>query len=149
MITVLRTDSSNSDFKELVKQLDAFLADKNGEDHSFYDQYNKIDSIKHAVVIYEDAKPIACGAIKEYAPGIMEIKRMYTRPEARGKGVAAEVLKELEAWAHSLNYSSCILETLKENLQAVRLYEKSGYHIIPNYGQYAGIENSVCFEKAL
>ena len=149
MATIIRTDSNHPHFIELVKQLDAFLADKNGEDHSFYDQYNKIDNIKYAVVVYEDATPVACGAIKEYAPGVMEVKRMYTIPEARGKGIAAEVLRELEVWAHALGYATCILETLKTNEQAVRLYTKSGYTIFPNYGQYEGMDKSVCFEKAL
>jgi GNAT superfamily N-acetyltransferase len=147
MIKLLRTDSGNPDFIELVKQLDADLAERNGQDHSFYSQFNKIDMIRHAVVAYEDEKPIACGAIKEFAPQIMEVKRMYTLPAHRGKGIAGKVLKELETWAAELSYIKCVLETGKKQPEAIQLYQKSGYHIIPNYGQYAGIENSVCFEK--
>jgi GNAT superfamily N-acetyltransferase len=147
MIKILRTDSGNSDFIELVKQLDADLAERNGQDHSFYSQFNKIDLIRHAVVAYEEEQPLACGAIKELTPQIMEVKRMYTVPAHRGKGIAGKVLKELETWAAELSYIKCVLETGKKQPEAIQLYQKSGYHIIPNYGQYAGIENSVCFEK--
>lgn len=149
MINLVRTDSNNQDFIELVRGLDADLAKRDGEEHPFYAQYNKIDEIKHVVVAYEDDKPVGCGAIKEYAPGTVEVKRMYTSPESRGKGVATRVLTELEAWARELSYEICILETGKKQPEAIRLYQKNGYKVIPNYGQYATIENSLCFEKRI
>ena len=149
MIKLIRTNSDAKDFIELVKYLDADLAERDGKDHAFYGQFNKIDKIKHAVVAYENHKPVACGAIKEYSPGSMEVKRMYTLPEYRGKGIAGKVLAELEKWAGELQYEKCILETGKRQPEAIELYRKNGYKIIPNYGQYAGIENSVCFEKEM
>jgi GNAT superfamily N-acetyltransferase len=149
MITLTRTNSDNPDFIALVKFLDADLAIRDGGDHAFYSQFNKIDKIKHAVVAYENGEPIACGAIKKYSPVSMEVKRMYTSPDARGKGIATTILKELELWVHELGYQSCILETGKKQPEAIELYRKNGYDIIPNYGQYAGIENSVCFEKKI
>lgn len=145
----IRTDFNHPDFIELVKQLDADLAERDGKDHSFYSQFNKIDMLRHAIVVYEDEKPIACGAIKEFAPQIMEVKRMYTVPAHRGKGIAGKVLKELETWAAELSYTKCVLETGKKQPEAIQLYQKSGYLVIPNYGQYAGVENSVCFEKEM
>ena len=149
MITVRRTDSDNPDFIALVKLLDADLAKRDGADHSFYAQFNTIDKIKHTVVAYDDNKPVGCGAIKEFDPAAMEVKRMYTLPESRGKGIASTVLSELEKWAAELSYKRCVLETGKRQPEAIELYKKSGYRIIQNYGQYAGIENSVCFEKTL
>ncbi len=149
MLTTIRTNSDNQDFIELVKLLDADLAIRDGNEHSFYAQFNKIDKIKHAVVAYENGVPMGCGAIKEYAPDAMEVKRMYTVPAGRGKGIATTVLAALEAWAKELNYAKCVLETGKKQPEAIELYKKSGYRIIPNYGQYVGIENSVCFEKEL
>lgn len=144
-----RTDSSDPDFIELVRHLDADLAERDGEDHSFYAQFNKIDKIKHAIVAYEKDHPVGCGAIKEYSPDTMEVKRMYTSPENRGKGIATKVLNELELWASELSYEKCILETGKRQPEAIALYKKRGYQVIPNYGQYAGVEDSVCFEKNL
>lgn len=149
MISIKRTDSENLDFIELVKYLDADLAIRDGEDHPFYAQYNKIDKIKYVIVAYENDKPVSCGAIKEYAPNIMEVKRMYTLPESRGKGIASKVLIELEKWATELSYEKCILETGQKQPEAIALYKKNGYGIIKNYGQYAEMENSVCFEKKI
>lgn len=147
MIKVIRTNSDNPDFIELVRHLDKELAERDGDEHSFYAQFNKIAKIKFVVVAYEDDKPLGCGAIKEYTPGVMEVKRMYTDPTSRGKGIASLVLAELELWAKELNYQTCILETGKKQPEAIALYKKNGYQIIPNYGQYAEVENSLCFEK--
>jgi putative acetyltransferase len=147
MIEIIRTTSDDLDFIELVKCLDADLAKRDGNDHSFYSQFNKIAQIKHAVVASVNDLPTGCGAIKEYSPDTMEIKRMYTSPLGRGKGIATRVLIELESWAAELSYKKCILETGKRQPEAIELYKKNGYRLIPNYGQYAGVENSLCFEK--
>jgi putative acetyltransferase len=149
MIIIKRTDSNDKDFIELVKQLDADLAIRDGDDHPFYDQFNKIDKIKHAVVAYENDIPVGCGAIKEFEPNSVEIKRMYTLPEQRGKGIASKILAELEKWAAELTFKKCILETGIKQPEAIELYKKNGYRQISNYGQYKGIENSLCFEKIL
>lgn len=149
MINFVRTSSDNPDFISLVKLLDIELAVRDGTDHSFYAQYNKIDKIKYVVVGYFENKPVSCGAIKEYEPGTMEVKRMFTLPDYRGKGIAAILLNELEKWAGELGFRKCILETGKKQPEAIRLYEKNGYKLISNYGQYTKVENSVCFEKAI
>ena len=147
MIQLIRTDSNNPDFIELVRFLDADLAERDGEDHAFYNQFNKITHIKHAVVAYTEGVAVGCGAIKEFEAKAMEVKRMYTLPQQRGKGLATIVLTELENWAREMAYTRCVLETGKKQPEAIELYKKNGYNIIPNYGQYEGIENSVCFEK--
>ncbi|MDQ6889722.1 MAG: GNAT family N-acetyltransferase [Bacteroidota bacterium] len=149
MIKITRTDSNNPDFIELVRYLDAELAERDGRDHSFYDQFNKIDNLKNVIVAYENGKPVACGAMKEYNPNTMEIKRMFTSPPQRGKGFANKILEELEKWASELSIEKCVLETGKRQPEAIALYERNGYKIIPNFGPYDGIENSVCFEKTL
>ncbi len=149
MIKLLRTDSDNPDFIELVKFLDADLAKRDGDEHDFYAQFNKIVHIKHAVVAYDEEKPVGCGAIKAFDANTMEVKRMYTLPQHRGKGLATIVLTELENWAREISFTRCVLETGKKQPEAIELYKKNRYSIIPNYGQYVGIENSVCFEKQL
>ncbi|MBN3520214.1 GNAT family N-acetyltransferase [Algoriphagus lutimaris] len=149
MIHVHRTDSSNPNFQDLVRKLDAYLARIDGEENAFYAQYNKIDLLKHAVVLSESKIPVACGAIKEWDADSIEVKRMYTDVSARGKGYAKRILSELEKWAKEMGYKSCVLETGKRQPDAIALYESSGYQLIPNYGQYQGVENSVCFRKML
>jgi GNAT superfamily N-acetyltransferase len=149
MFKLIKCDSNNLDFINLVKLLDSDLALRDGEDHSFYSQFNKIDNIKHALVVYLNNRAIACGAIKEFDTQIMEVKRMYTLPDLRGQGLAKRVLLELENWAKELGYKKCVLETGKRQPEAIKLYKKNGYKTISNYGQYKNIENSICFEKQL
>jgi len=77
----------------------------------------------------------------------MEVKRMFTSETSRGKGIASKILQELELWTAELNYKKCILETGLRQTDAVHFYKKNNYQQIDNYGQYIGIENSICFEK--
>jgi len=149
MIHCTRSNSENADFKKLVADLDVELHIRDGADHSFYAQFNKIDMIKYAIVAYDGEIPVGCGAIKEFSTDSMEVKRMYVLPERRGQGIASIVLQELEKWAIELNHHKCLLETGMKQPEAIALYKKNGYEIIPNFGQYENVENSVCFEKAL
>jgi putative acetyltransferase len=149
MFTLLRTDSTNVDFINLVEKLTAYFAVIDGEDHAFYNQFNKVSSLKYVIVVYENDKAVGCGAIREFSTGIMEVKRMYVLPECRGKGIASKILSELERWTKELGYNACVLETNKKQADAVALYNKAGYKVIPNYGQYENMETSLCFEKIL
>ncbi|MDI1256997.1 MAG: GNAT family N-acetyltransferase [Flavobacterium sp.] len=149
MITIIRTNSENLDFLYLVRFLDADLKIRDGEDHAFYAQLNKTDTIKHCLVAYENNCLVGCGAIRKYDAVAMEVKRMWVQPENRGKGIAGQILSELEKWAVEMNFEKCILETGIKQPEAIALYKKCNYHIIPNYGQYTGVDNSICFEKSL
>ena len=149
MIITKRTDSADKNFQELVRALDIDLKIRDGEEHSFYAQFNKIDMIKHVVVAYDRDEPVGCGAVKEYSSDTMEVKRMYVPLNRRGQGIASIILMELETWCRDLNYTKAVLETGKKQPEAIELYKKNNYRIIPNFGQYKNVENSVCFEKEL
>lgn len=146
-ITLLRTDSSNPDFKKLVSHLDKYLTCINGEKDAFFAQFNKIDTLHHVLIVYKDAIPVGCGAFKPYTENTVEIKRMFVLPEFRGEGFARKILKNLEYWAEESNFDFCILETSKEMTDAVKLYQKAGYSAIQNYGQYKDVESSICMKK--
>ena len=146
-VKIIRTTSDNEDFRNLVNELDKELAIRDGDEHAFYAQYNKLDTIKHAVVLYVNDEPVGCGAIRPFDDTSVEVKRMFVPLEHRGRGIAKDVLKELEAWAVELSFKRCILETGLKQPEAIALYTKAGYNSIPNYGQYQGMYNSVCFEK--
>lgn len=149
MLNILRTDSGNKNFLQLVKELDKDLAERDGKERDFYNRFNKLDKIKNVIVVYEGDIPAGCGAVKKYSYDTMEVKRMFTLPQFRSRGIASLVLAELEKWAIELGYSKCILETGKRQPEAIALYKKSGYKIIPNYDQYINIANSVCFLKTI
>lgn len=149
MAICIRTNSDHPDFQKLVAALDADLATRDGEEHAFFSQFNKMNTLKYAMVAYENEIPVGCGAARDFSADAMEIKRMYVPPEHRGKGIASKLLKELEQWIKELNYCRCVLETGKKQPEAIALYLKQGYQAIPPYGQYKNVENSVCFEKNL
>ena len=149
MLSFIRTDSTNTDFQSLVSLLDADLRIRDGEEHAFYAQYNKTQDIRNVIVAYEDGKAVACGAFKYFEDSCVEIKRMFTLPEYRGRAIGLKLLTELEKWAAELNCKECVLETGIKQPEAIRLYTKAGYTRIENYGQYAGVENSVCMKKKL
>ncbi|PWW15267.1 GNAT family N-acetyltransferase [Chryseobacterium sp. AG844] len=148
-MNILRTDSANTDFQNLVKSLDTTLAEHNGENDDFFAQFNTIDTIKNCIVVYIDDIPAACGAFKPFSEDTVEIKRMFTHPEFRKKGLGSAIVKELENWAAELNFKKAVLETSRDLKNAISVYEKSGFNRIPNYGQYIGVKQSVCYEKAL
>ena len=148
-IDILKTDAANPHFQNLVRELDYYLALLDGEDHSFYAQYNKLNDIKNCIIVFCDGEAVSCGAFKSFDDKVVEIKRMYTKEEYRGNGFAKMVLRFLEKWAREEGYSSAVLETGKKQESAVKLYQNQGYSVIPNYGQYVGIEDSVCFGKKL
>lgn len=149
MYHLKRTTSDNPDFQQLVTELDKDLAIRDGDEHAFYAQLNKTTGLNTVIVLYDNTVAVGIGAIREYEPGTMEVKRMYVVPEKRGLGIASVVLKELEDWARELGYTKCVLETGKKQPEAIALYHKNNYTVIPNYGNYAGVENSVCFEKVI
>lgn len=150
MINITRTDSDNKDFRQLIQQLDAYLAESDGQEkHAFYKQYNKVDNIRNVIVAYADDIPVGCGAIKEFDAATVEVKRMFVLPEHRGQGIAGQVLRALETWAKELGYTQSVLETGKKMEDAIQLYRSKGYWATENYGQYAGVETSVCMKKQL
>jgi GNAT superfamily N-acetyltransferase len=145
----VRTNSENTDFINLVKELDNYLKITDGDEHEFYNQFNNIDVIQHVIVVYMDRVAVGCGAFKKFDSDSVEIKRMFVAEKYRNQGIAKFVLKELEVWAKENGYKNSILETGKRQLEAVQFYHKNGYKVIPNYGQYKVMENSICFKKEL
>ncbi|MEQ1643035.1 MAG: GNAT family N-acetyltransferase [Pyrinomonadaceae bacterium] len=149
MVTLIRTDAENEDLLSLVALLDEELKLRDGDDHYFFAQFNKLAGIIGAVVAYVDGEPVGCGAFKGFSETEAEIKRMFVKPESRGQRIAAKILTELESWARQTEFTACVLETGFKQPEAIALYKRSGYTEIPNYGQYAEVAASVCMRKAI
>lgn len=103
------------------------------------------------LVAWIDDRPVGCGALKplDRAQGVGEVKRMYTAPEARRRGVSRAVLAALEARAAELGYRGLQLETGTAQPEALALYDSAGWHRIAPYGRYKDAPDSVCYAKAL
>jgi putative acetyltransferase len=148
-IKIIRANSENKDFIQLIQELDAYLKITDEDEHDFYNQFNNTDVLKNIVVIYVDEIAVGCGAIKKFDETSVEVKRMFVALDKRGLGVAQKMLQELEMCAKELGYQKCVLETGVRQVEAIKFYKKCEYQVIPNYGQYQGMKNSICFEKEL
>ena len=143
------TLNTDKDFLLMVQKLDEYLALTDGAEHAYYNQYNGTTQLDHVIVAYDHSGPVGCGAYKRVENNIAEVKRMYTSPQARGKGVASQILHALESHAAIMGFDKVQLETGLRQTEAVAFYKKQQYEIIPNYGQYQDMANSLCFEKQL
>ena len=148
-VKFVRTTSENTDFRKLIDALDDDLYQRNGEAQIQYRQYNQVDQINHVVVVYFEGKPVGCGCYKRFDDETVEMKRMFVLPEMRGKQLAARMLQELGKWAIEEGNTAAVLETGHRQVEAVRLYQIDGYSLTENYGQYTGMEESICYRKEL
>lgn len=149
MTSFIRTTATHSDFIKLVQLLDADLKIRDGEDHDFYQQFNSIEHLNYVLLAYIKDEVVGCAALKKYNAQTFEIKRMYVLETHRGKGIASDLLKNLEKWSQELKIFNCVLETGIKQPEAIALYRKNKYVQIDNYGQYAGLQASLCFQKKL
>jgi GNAT superfamily N-acetyltransferase len=102
------------------------------------------------VVAWLDGEPVACGALRPAGvAGEAEVKRMYTAPAARRRGIGRLLLDRLEQRAADLGYGALRLETGLAQPEAMALYERAGWQRIESFGRYAGHAASACFGKAL
>ena len=150
MLTLKRTDSNDKDFHWVVEKLNRYLDVLYGGLQDYYSQFNKIDNIPNVVIAYLNDEPVGCGCFKKFDEQSAEVKRMFAREDARGRGVGAAVLTELEKWAAELGYTAMVLEHGDKQPEASKLYQRQGYTVIPNYGQYIGMEEtSICRKKSI
>lgn len=143
---LLRSNSDHPDFKYLTKLFDEYLVDIDGEQKDFFTHFNN-KYLENVLIVYEDDQVVGCGGYKEHTSNTVEIKRMFVHPEHRKKGIANLILNTIEDWAKQKGYQNFILETSPKLTNAISLYEKKGYKLIPNYDQYIGVENSICMKK--
>jgi len=145
------TDGKNEEFVYLCGKLDENLDEIVGGrfQRQQYVKYNTLEKIQDVIVVYDKERPIGCGAFRFYDERTAEIKRLYLLPEYRGRGIAGELLKRLEANAKNKGFSTVVLETGEPLTEAMALYKRAGYQVVPNYGAYADMPDSVCMSKKL
>lgn len=145
------TDGKNADFAALCVLLDENLEIAVGKtvQRAKYAPMNTLEKIEVAVVVYDNGVPVACGGIRPHEDGVLEVKRVFVRPDYRGRGISRHLMEMLEQCAREKNVKALILETNPLLIPACRLYEKLGYSIIDNYGYYADTPESLCMRKVL
>jgi putative acetyltransferase len=147
---LVRTTWDDIRFKELIVLLDKELTDNYGDIQNQYTKKNIINSNSYVVLCIKNEKAIACGCIRDIDDNsIVELKRMFTIKEERGQSIGKCIVEELEKWAFELHFKRMILETgIKQN-SAIAMYQKIGFQIIENYGEYNGNSNSICMAKEI
>lgn len=141
-----RTDGLNEDFVENCRLLDLDLDRRVGKKikREKYKPYNQLDGIQEAIVVYEDNRAVGGGAIRRYDGETVELKRVFVRSEYQGKGIGSRLVSLLMEWAAELGYSRMILETGELLAESCAVYKKLGFRIIPNYGPYVNMPESLC-----
>lgn len=150
-IEYVRCNGKNEDFVENCRLLDMDLERRVGKviQREKYTQYNLVDKINEAMVVYLDGKPVGGGAIRAYEGDIVELKRIFVRDEARGQGIGTQLVTELMNWAKELGYKKMILETGVMLKESCHVYRKLGFEMIANYGPYVNMKESLCMAKEL
>ncbi len=145
------TNGENPDFIGLCHDLDDFLNELVGgeKNRAEYIPYNKLDDIHDVIVAYDEDIPVGSAGFKKYDDECAEVKRVFIKREYRGKGISKKLMELLEERAKNKGYKYLILESGEPLVAAMSLYRKIGYKVIPNYGQYKDMPDSVCMKKEL
>lgn len=148
------TQSATKDVVTLVGELEELLSAEYAADqrHGL-----SLDAIFQPHVRFfvarEGGAPVGCGGVALF-DGFAEVKRMYVRQAARGRGVADALLARIEAEARAAGYEILRLETGDAQHAAMRFYERAGFRRCGAFGAYAAlapssIATSVFYEKRL
>lgn len=140
---------SSPDAVALLSELSQELSTITGSSgNASFDAADLQDSRARFVVLRDaDGTAVGCGAFRPMDDNIAEIKRVYAR--VKHSGVGATILHYLEQEAARIGFSAVRLETRVVNRDAVEFYLRNQYRVIPNFGQYAGRLEAICFEKTL
>ncbi len=148
-ITVEVTKPNRPDAVQLIRELDEHLSSLYPvESTHFLDIQTLMQPSIHFVLAFAEGVAVGCGALRlkeDYA----EVKRMYVKPTYRGKGVGYKLLNKVETLAREAGYTTLRLETGVYQLEAVKLYERHGFHRRGPFGEYTDDPLSMCYEKRL
>lgn len=145
----VKTDGQNVDFIENCRLLDIDLDRRVGRQikREKYQKFNQLDEIKEAIVVYDKGRAIGGGAIRRYGEETVELKRVFVHSDYQGRGIGSKLVSLLIEWAAELGYRRMILETGELLAESCAVYKKLGFEVIPNYGPYADMPESLCMGK--
>jgi GNAT superfamily N-acetyltransferase len=147
-LTIQAEHFDHPDAVALREELAADLHSRYGRDTEPGAKPTASDTAVFLVVRAGD-EPLGCGALRALDTHTVEIKRMFVRPSARGRGLGRRILAALEEEAARMGATRVVLETGVEQHEAIALYERAGYRSIPCFGAYVGSPISLCYERVL
>ncbi len=147
---IARADLEARESRALIDALDRELTaayPEPGATHFRLDPGEVAEGRGAFLVARRAGEPAGCGAVRRIAEGVFEVKRMYVGPPWRGRGVGRALLVALEREARRLGARRIVLETGLRQAAALALYGRSGYGVIPPFGEYTASPVSVCMGK--
>lgn len=148
-VTLKGVPFNHAHFQLLIKELDKEFWVRYPDTQQNFDPFNKVDETCSVILAYLIDEPVGCGCFRPKSFDTAEIKRMYVSPLFRNRGIAGQILAMLERQAAVMGFTRSILETGNKQPEAIRTYQKNGYHIIPNFPPYENVRESICMEKML
>jgi putative acetyltransferase len=127
-ITIAVESPLSDDVRSLIGELNAVLLSLSPPEFCFHMTVEQMAEPATTVFIArENGCAVACGALRRHGDGIGEVKRMYTRPEAQGRGIGGRIVAEIEALARREGITQLVLETGDRHPAAWRVYERAGF----------------------
>jgi putative acetyltransferase len=153
-ITLERLTAATTEVLQLLEELDQALTGPYSEEQSHALPVDRLFQPHIRFFLARmNGEAVACGGIA-FFDGYAELKRMYAKPKARGRGAAKSLLDRLEAEAREAGTNLVRIETGAYQQEAIKFYERAGYRRCGPFGPYAqmspkAIELSLFFEKSL
>lgn len=153
-ITIERATAPTDDARALVEALEAELS---GDFEPHQRHGLSLDKIFQPHIAFFvarlDGEAVGCGGVA-FEDGFAELKRMYVRPDKRGRGIVQALIARLEEEARTRGVTRLLLETGDVLHAAIRVYERAGFKRCEAFGDYLAlpphtIERSVFLEKHL
>ena len=152
MVEIRQADPADSDIRQMIDELDAYQLAIYPAESNHLDSVDELlrENVRF-IGAYEQGELLGIGAVKymHHDCAYGEIKRVWVRPNARGKGVSRHIMADLETDARSRNVAVLRLETGIHQPEAIGLYEALGYSARERYGDYPDDPLSVFMEKRL
>jgi putative acetyltransferase len=119
VIEYRHVDEVTEDFAALTRELGRECAAKNGEAQEQYNQFNALAGMTDVVLVYDGTELVGGGSFKHLDGSTAEVKRVFVRTTYRGRGIAKELMRQLEARGVRQGYRRFILETSRTFTEAI------------------------------
>jgi putative acetyltransferase len=147
---ISRERPDSDDARALITELDAYLIPLSPmESRHGYPVEKLMKEDVPFFILRANGHPVGCGGVKLFGTDYAEIKRMYIRPQYRGLGFAKLMLDHLAGYARSQGIALLRLETGIAQHEAIGLYERAGFQLIPPFGEYKADPLSRFYEKRI
>ena len=141
------TDETDERFLKLVDELDKGYFERIGNELSKYESYKEFNN-PHVVILAIDCdSPIACASYRVFDVDSVEFKRVFVKKEYRKKGIAYNLICELEKLVIEDNFKYSYIVTGKNNWAAINLYKKLNYKFTDKFGQFKDDNAVICMKK--